>query len=138
MLWFSGLRGAMAFALSVRNTASEAREMFFTTTCLIAIITVVFVGGLTPPVIELLRIPTTRDDEDNDEERERLLSSCGSSDRSFLARAFTDFDVRFLKPALTNGTNPTLMESTPECCLPMAQCLSTRQQIMASNNNQTE
>ena len=55
-MWFSGLRGAMAFALAVNNTVSEARQMFFTTTCLISIITVVFVGGLTTPALTLLNV----------------------------------------------------------------------------------
>ena len=56
MMWFSGLRGAMAFALAVNNTVSEARQMFFTTTCLISIITVIFVGGLTTPALTLLNV----------------------------------------------------------------------------------
>ena len=55
-MWFSGLRGAMAFALAVNNTVSEARQMFFTTTCLISIITVIFVGGLTTPALTLLNV----------------------------------------------------------------------------------
>ena len=49
MMWFSGLRGAMAFALAVQNTVSPARRMFFTTTCIIAITTVIFVGGMLDP-----------------------------------------------------------------------------------------
>ena len=56
MLWFSGLRGAMAFALAVQNTVSPARRMFFTTTCLIAITTVIFVGGMTMPALSLLEV----------------------------------------------------------------------------------
>ena len=56
MMWFSGLRGAMAFALAVQNTVSPARQMFFTTTCIIAIFTVVFIGGLTTPVLSLLQV----------------------------------------------------------------------------------
>jgi NhaP-type Na+/H+ or K+/H+ antiporter len=60
MLWFSGLRGAMAFALSVRNTVSEVRQMFFTTTCLISITTVIFIGGCTTPVLSLLEVKAWR------------------------------------------------------------------------------
>ena len=56
MMWFSGLRGAMAFALSVRNTVTEVRQMFFTTTCLISISTVIFCGGATLPMLTLLKV----------------------------------------------------------------------------------
>lgn len=59
MMWFSGLRGAMAFALAVQNTVSPARRMFFTTTCLIAIITVIFVGGLVTPALSFLQVGRT-------------------------------------------------------------------------------
>ena len=58
MLWFSGLRGAMAFALAVRNTVSDVRQMFFTTTCLIAIVTVIFCGGLAMPMLTALDVRT--------------------------------------------------------------------------------
>ena len=56
MMWFSGLRGAMAFALSVQNTASPVRRMFFTTTSLIAIVTVIFNGGLTTQALAVLKV----------------------------------------------------------------------------------
>jgi hypothetical protein len=58
MLWFSGLRGAMCFALAVRNTVTEVRQLFFTTTCLIAVSTVIFCGGATVPVLTILKVPT--------------------------------------------------------------------------------
>ena len=58
MLWFSGLRGAMAFALAMQNTMTDSRQMFLTTTSLITIITVIFCGGLTAPLLTMLRIPT--------------------------------------------------------------------------------
>ena len=56
LLWFAGLRGAMAFALSIRNTVTEVRQIFFTTTCLITIATVIFNGGMTVPVLSLLKV----------------------------------------------------------------------------------
>lgn len=45
MLFFSGLRGAIAFALAIRNTISDARQTLLTTTSVIVIVTVIVCGG---------------------------------------------------------------------------------------------
>ncbi|VDQ01950.1 unnamed protein product [Trichobilharzia regenti] len=45
MIFFSGLRGAMAFSLAIRNTSSEIRRMFFSTTIVI-VVTTVLLGGM--------------------------------------------------------------------------------------------
>lgn len=55
---FLGLRGAMSFALAIRNTVSEARQAMLTTTSLIVIATVVLQGGAATHALAYLRIPT--------------------------------------------------------------------------------
>jgi solute carrier family 9 (sodium/hydrogen exchanger), member 6/7 len=56
LMTFSGLRGAVAFALSIRNTSTNSRQLILTTTSTIVIVTVVFCGGLTRKMIEWLKI----------------------------------------------------------------------------------
>ncbi|XP_065323358.1 sodium/hydrogen exchanger 9-like [Gordionus sp. m RMFG-2023] len=56
MLMFSGLRGAMAFALAIRNTSTPQRRALYTTTSVIVIITVLFCGSLTPSALSMLKI----------------------------------------------------------------------------------
>ncbi|KAH0508753.1 Sodium/hydrogen exchanger 7 [Microtus ochrogaster] len=56
MMMFSGLRGAMAFALAIRDTTSYARQMMFTTTLLIVFFTVWVIGGGTTPMLSWLNI----------------------------------------------------------------------------------
>ncbi|CAI9548220.1 unnamed protein product, partial [Staurois parvus] len=56
MMMFSGLRGAMAFALSIRDTATYAHQMMFSTTLLIVFFTVWVVGGGTTPMLSWLNI----------------------------------------------------------------------------------
>ena len=56
MLWFAGLRGAMAFALALKSPVTEVRQMFFTTTCVITIATVIINGGMTVPVLSFLEV----------------------------------------------------------------------------------
>ena len=56
MLVFAGLRGAIAFALAIRNTQSEERQLIFTTTLCIVMVTVFVCGGLTTAVLQCLKI----------------------------------------------------------------------------------
>ena len=56
LMSFSGLRGAVAFALSIRNTSTNARQLILTTTSTIVIVTVIFCGGLTRKMVEWLKI----------------------------------------------------------------------------------
>lgn len=51
-----GLRGAMAFALAIRDTATYARQMMFTTTLLVVFFTVWVFGGGTTPMLSWLHI----------------------------------------------------------------------------------
>ena len=123
MLWFSGLRGAMAFALAMQNTMTEARQMFLTTTSLISIITVIFCGGLTDPLLSLLKIPTGVPDQltidpssascQAGDTRPSTASQAPSGAKSALARGWKRLDAAFLKPLLTNS-QPTLQVRAPQ------------------------
>lgn len=83
MIIFSGLRGAFAFALAIRNVSTKARSLMYTTTSIIVIITVIFNGTLTAPVLKWLRI------------RYDFLSSPSSSsnDHSFRVNTNEDLEV---------------------------------------------
>ncbi|QQP38440.1 Sodium/hydrogen exchanger [Caligus rogercresseyi] len=123
MLFLSGLRGAIAFALAIRNTLTESRQMILSTTLIIVIVTVIVNGGSTMSFVTWLGIPLNS--EDNEEEP---ISSAApgkdynSLDRpegrilpaSWMARMWSQLDKRYLKPFLTH-CNPTLMETLPEC-----------------------
>lgn len=47
----------MAFALSIRDTATYARQMMFSTTLLIVFFTVWVCGGGTMPMLSFMSIP---------------------------------------------------------------------------------
>lgn len=57
MLFFSGMRGAISFALAFRNTVSDARQAMLTTTSLIVIGTVIIQGGASNFLLSWLNIP---------------------------------------------------------------------------------
>uniref|UniRef100_A0A8C9R4Y8 Sodium/hydrogen exchanger n=1 Tax=Scleropages formosus TaxID=113540 RepID=A0A8C9R4Y8_SCLFO len=68
MMMFAGLRGAMAFALAIRDTATYARQMMFTTTLLIVFFTVWVFGGGTTPMLSWLHIRVGSTLESQEEE----------------------------------------------------------------------
>uniref|UniRef100_H2R4I7 Sodium/hydrogen exchanger n=2 Tax=Pan TaxID=9596 RepID=H2R4I7_PANTR len=121
MMMFAGLRGAMAFALAIRDTATYARQMMFSTTLLIVFFTVwVFGGGTTAMlsyidfcIIYLQGVP----------ENERRTTKAESA---WLFRMWYNFDHNYLKPLLTHS-GPPLTTTLPACCGPIARCLTSPQ-----------
>ncbi|CAM5166667.1 unnamed protein product [Natator depressus] len=126
MMMFAGLRGAMAFALAIRDTATYARQMMFSTTLLIVFFTVWVFGGGTTAMLSCLHI---RVGVDSDQEH---LGAPDSERRStkaesaWLFRLWYNFDHNYLKPLLTHS-GPPLTTTLPSCCGPVARCLTSPQ-----------
>uniref|UniRef100_A0A336LGG0 Sodium/hydrogen exchanger n=1 Tax=Culicoides sonorensis TaxID=179676 RepID=A0A336LGG0_CULSO len=143
MLFFAGLRGAMSFALAIRNTVSDARQTMLTTTSLIVIITVIVQGGASSYLLNLLKIP-----HGVDEEQEQLNNYQGvrsdpesgdpgaltpggtpkNNDKAVLARIWGNFDSKYMKPFLTHS-RPTLLDTMPVFLSPLARLLTTTEQL---------
>ncbi|XP_031430397.1 sodium/hydrogen exchanger 7 isoform X2 [Clupea harengus] len=137
MMMFAGLRGAMAFALAIRDTATYARQMMFTTTLLIVFFTVWVFGGGTTPMLSWLHIRVGVDPDQD-------LQQCGDSfqvlqdgaqgegqsktkqESAWLFRLWYTFDHNYLKPILTHS-GPPLTTTLPACCGPLARCLTSPQ-----------
>ncbi|XP_032455670.1 sodium/hydrogen exchanger 7 isoform X15 [Nasonia vitripennis] len=136
MLFCAGLRGAMSFALAIRNTVSEARQAMLTTTSLIVILTVIFQGGMASQFLSWFNIPVGVDEEVEVLSHNGVRSD-GSvgvgtggkpNEKALLARIWGNFDTRYMKPLLTHS-RPTLLETLPVCCTPIARLLTTTQQM---------
>lgn len=146
MLFFAGLRGAMSFALAIRNTVSDARQAMLTTTSLVVIWTVIVHGGATMQLLTWFKIPVGVEEEVEmlpyagvrSEVTEASRDSTGSkgNDKAWLARIWGDFDVRYMKPFLTHA-RPTLLETLPVCCNPLARILTTTEQMTQDNRSRS-
>ncbi|XP_038108027.1 sodium/hydrogen exchanger 7 isoform X7 [Culex quinquefasciatus] len=143
MLFFAGLRGAMSFALAIRNTVSDARQAMLTTTSLIVIATVIVQGGASNFLLNWLKIPVGVDDEREvlpyqgvrsdleNQDSEGATTPGGTrrgNEKAVLARVWGNFDTRFMKPLLTHS-RPTLLETLPVCLSPLARLLTTTEQL---------
>ncbi|XP_043983854.1 sodium/hydrogen exchanger 6a [Gambusia affinis] len=128
MMMFAGLRGAMTFALSIRDTATYARQMMFSTNLLVVFFTVWVCGGGTTQMLSCLRI---RVGVDSDQENSVSFAD-GSERRStkqesaWLFRIWYNFDHNYLKPILTHS-GPPLTTTLPPCCGPLARFLTSPQ-----------
>lgn len=143
MLFFAGLRGAMSFALAIRNTVSDARQAMLTTTSLIVIGTVIVQGGASNFLLNWLKIPIGVDDETEalpyqgvrsdleNQDSEGATTPGGTrrgNEKAVLARVWGNFDTRYMKPLLTHS-RPTLLETLPVCLSPLARLLTTTEQL---------
>jgi len=148
MMMFSGLRGAIAFALAIRNATTDARNVILSTTSLIVIVTVIFCGGLTSPMLGILNIRMGEDERssslaiaskkppnyntlkgESGENSTEIVKSLGKNyKKSWFHKWFGKFDVRFLKPLLTHS-KPSLEEVCGSgCCQPIAKLFTTDRQ----------
>uniref|UniRef100_A0A671M1M2 Sodium/hydrogen exchanger n=1 Tax=Sinocyclocheilus anshuiensis TaxID=1608454 RepID=A0A671M1M2_9TELE len=125
MMMFAGLRGAMTFALSIRDTATYARQMMFSTTLLVVFFTVWICGGGTTPMLSCQKIRVGVDsDQENFVSVFGVLST--KQESAWLFRIWYNFDHNYLKPILTHS-GPPLTATLPACCGPLARCLTSPQ-----------
>ncbi|KAK5918209.1 hypothetical protein CgunFtcFv8_002991 [Champsocephalus gunnari] len=113
VMMFAGLRGAMTFALSIRDTATYARQMMFSTTLLIVFFTVWICGGGTTPMLSLMSIPVGVD-SDQDNSISAVLDGTQRSTKHESAwpfRIWYNFDHNYLKPLLTHSGPPPLFHA---------------------------
>uniref|UniRef100_A0A8C4EML9 Sodium/hydrogen exchanger n=1 Tax=Dicentrarchus labrax TaxID=13489 RepID=A0A8C4EML9_DICLA len=136
MMMFAGLRGAMTFALSIRDTATYARQMMFSTTLLVVFFTVWICGGGTTQMLSCQRIRylsnpllgnmlhrTALVGVDSDQDNSRRSTKHESA---WLFRIWYNFDHNYLKPILTHS-GPPLTATLPPCCGPLARILTSPQ-----------
>lgn len=72
----TGLRGAMAFALAIRNTNSEVQQTIFSTTLVIVIATVILCGGCTTQMLLWLKIRVGVEEDKHLHNFESLRTVC--------------------------------------------------------------
>ncbi|XP_064522463.1 sodium/hydrogen exchanger 9 isoform X2 [Pseudopipra pipra] len=130
MMMFSGLRGAIAFALAIRDANSQPKQMMFTTALLIVFFTVWVFGGGTTPMLTWLQIRVGVD-PDEDLKAEATSQSASNLDKNttkaesaWLFRIWYGFDHKYLKPILTHA-GPPLTTTLPEWCNPVARILTS-------------
>ncbi|KAI5105156.1 sodium/hydrogen exchanger 6 precursor, partial [Silurus meridionalis] len=128
MMMFAGLRGAMTFALSIRDTATYAQQMMFSTTLLVVFLTVWVCGGGTTQMLSFQRIRVGVDsDQDNSiGPLDGLERRSTKQESAWLFRIWYNFDHNYLKPILTHS-GPPLTATLPSCCGPLARCLTSPQ-----------
>nr|XP_023653471.1 sodium/hydrogen exchanger 6-like isoform X1 [Paramormyrops kingsleyae] len=125
MMMFAGLRGAMTFALSIRDTANYARQMMFSTTLLIVFFTVWVCGGGTTPMLSVLHIRVGVDsDKDSVNALEFTERRSTKQESAWLFRHWYSFDSNYLKPLLTHS-GPPLTATLPSWCGGLARCLTS-------------
>uniref|UniRef100_A0A8C0KBX9 Sodium/hydrogen exchanger n=1 Tax=Canis lupus dingo TaxID=286419 RepID=A0A8C0KBX9_CANLU len=130
MMMFSGLRGAIAFALAIRDTESQPKQMMFTTTLLLVFFTVWVFGGGTTPMLTWLQIRVGVELEEELKEAPTSHQEANSLEKNTTktesAWLFRMWPCRYLKPILTHS-GPPLTTTLPEWCGPISRLLTSPQ-----------
>ncbi|XP_076986439.1 sodium/hydrogen exchanger 9 isoform X3 [Tamandua tetradactyla] len=131
VMMFSGLRGAIAFALAIRDTESQPQQMMFSTALLLVFCTVWVFGGGTTPMLAWLQIRVGVDPAEGVKQEATSQQEANSVDKSttktesaWLFRVWYGFDHKYLKPILTHS-GPPLTTTLPEWCHPLSRLLTS-------------
>nr|XP_006821443.1 PREDICTED: sodium/hydrogen exchanger 7-like [Saccoglossus kowalevskii] len=147
MLVFAGLRGAIAFALAIRNTETAGRQTMLTTTLMIVIVTIVVCGGGTTQMLTWLKIRVGVEDDDTtgqnvfqelgtderlldvdqDPNAARAIRRAKKKEQAWLVSRWYNFDHNYVKPVLTNR-GADLSQTLPGCCSAVARCLTRKEE----------
>jgi len=98
-MWFAGLRGAIAFILSI-DVPTQSGPVMRSTTIVIVYFTIFVMGGLTVPLLNLLEIPKGVD-----------TSTSGTQEEVYgeftvkVQHGFNSFDQKYLKPFFVKNFN---------------------------------
>nr|XP_023661599.1 sodium/hydrogen exchanger 9-like [Paramormyrops kingsleyae] len=130
MMMFSGLRGAVAFALAAQDTSTEAQRAILSTTLLVVLVTVWVMGSATVPMLGWLDIRVGVDPDENP--GEAPCSQAAVEDSLAAPRPqgpltwqlWKALDYRYLRPALTHE-GPPLTTTLPLWCGPLARLLTS-------------
>lgn len=124
IMWFSGLRGAISYALSLHlNFSDETRHVIITTTLIIVLATTLFFGGSTMPLLKFMQATKnpSRRLKKRKKDREVTLSKTrewgqaldsehlsetteGEMEVSFVSdriKGFAKYDMKYLIPFFT-------------------------------------
>lgn len=124
IMWFSGLRGAISYALSLHlNFSDETRHVIITTTLIIVLVTTLFFGGSTMPLLKFMQATKnpSRRIKKRRKDREVTLSKTrewgqtldsehlsetteGEMEVSFVSdriKGFAKYDLKYLIPFFT-------------------------------------
>jgi NhaP-type Na+/H+ or K+/H+ antiporter len=99
VLFVSGLRGAMAYSLALRNTLTEPRRLVLSATCVLAMTSVLGAGAYTPSFLHWLDIPCTPPSRSSKSNHNlKLCSHCSKSssesdDIDFDSQTIESFDA---------------------------------------------
>jgi len=93
MLWFSGLRGPIAFALAFDSSVDRPRQLILTSVCVVGIVTIIVNGSLTTKVMQLLKIQGKKGEDGQVEEQHKPLE-----EEPICVQKWIEWDRKVMKP----------------------------------------
>ena len=110
MIFWAGLRGAVAFALSFQVEGKE-KSVVQSTILIVCVISILFLGGSTPSVINYLKIETTMRKLPNQSEvllndDPDRLSESDFGERETRIHWFLSVDEKYIKPFFCKKVEP--------------------------------
>jgi len=104
MLWWSGLRGALAFMLATRVQGPQS-PIILSTTLVLVVITVAFFGSSTRTLLEVLKIPIgVQENDDSERATDTFELGLGNGTSESSSNWFVRVNQKYIEPFLMSHT----------------------------------